>query len=745
MHGLFSHKGNCRNFLGTMRWAFFIQEETLHNKMGFFVVKTRALSQVSLSSMVLFYCKVLPSPYTLLGALSLYLLIIVPLQASSATAPTSIIFNGFDGSNISLSGVAKVDGELIKLTNISSRLFGRAFYPYPLHMKNKSSNVVSSFSTAFVFCITPLLPTIGGHGMAFVMAPSLDSHDIFPSQYLGMLNATDNGNTSNHVFGVEFDTVQDLEFMDINDNHVGINLNSMISTNSSAAGYWPDAASHQNASQNASKTLISLKSGDIIQAWIEYDGHSQQLNVTIAPVRQPKPHIPLLSVGVNLSDVLQEYMFVGFSASTGVMSGIHRVLSWSFNSNGVARSLDLSKLPSIFPETPLLKTTHFKVAISISVVISSLLLGSVVALFLYKRSQREVVESWELEFGLHRYSYKDLKKATRGFHDSELLGVGGFGRVYRGIVPGSGLEVAVKRLSRDSAQGEKEFIAEIASTGRLRHRNLVQLLGWSRQKGQLLLVYEFMPNGSLDKMLFGKSSQVLRWEQRQRIITGVAAGILYLHEGWEQQVLHRDVKASNVLLDAEMHGRLGDFGLARLYEHGQNPHTTRVVGTLGYMAPEFARTGKATTSMDVYSFGLLLLEVMTGRRPIEHRIVKTDQGTFLLLEWVWDLHTKGRLLEAVDVKLEGLFVVEEAEKILLLGLQCSHPDPSARPSMRQVLQILRNEAPHISVSPLLQANFISPMHQYRLNKADGDQTSFTSSSIKSWSTLDPSTTLISAR
>lgn len=650
---------------------------------------------------------------------------------ASLAESTSFIFNGFDGKNISLSGIAEVDGRLIRLTNTSARLFGRAFYPYPIRIKSASTNVVSSFSSTFVFCITPLLPTLGGHGMAFVMAPSLDSRGVFPSQYLGMLNSSDNGNSSTHVFGVEFDTVQDLEFADINDNHVGINLDSMVSKNSTAAGYWTPS---QNASQNASKTVVTLKSGDIIQAWIDYDGYRQQLNVSIAPGKQPRPHIPLLSVDLNLSDVLGEYTYVGFSGSTGVIAGTHRVLSWSFNSNGVAKSLDLSMLPSITPKIPTVKTSHFKILVSIAVALSLLTLAFLLGLFLRKRSQREIVEGWELEFGLHRYSYRELVLATRKFHEKELLGVGGFGRVYRGVLPKSGLEVAVKRLSRESDQGEREFIAEMASTGRLRHRNLVQLLGWSRRRGELLLVYDYMPNGSLDKLLFGKPNKVLRWEQRKKIVKGVAAGMLYLHEGWEQQILHRDIKASNVLLDVDMNAKLGDFGLARLYEHGQNPHTTRVVGTLGYLAPEFARTGKATPSTDVYSFGALLLEVVTGRRPIEHR--GGNGPDFLLVEGVWELYVHGRLLEAVDKKLDGFFNSEEAEKMLILGLLCSHPEPSARPAMRQVVQILGNEAP------------LPPLPPYHVNlssqrglKEEGELISFSSSSAKSWSTLDASTHL----
>ncbi|KAI5060799.1 hypothetical protein GOP47_0025219 [Adiantum capillus-veneris] len=676
----------------------------------------------------------LPLQAIIIACLCLSLLII------QASASTSFIFNGFDGKNISLSGIALVDHGLIKLTNTSihafnsSPLFGRAFYSHSIRIKDPSTNVVSSFSTTFVICISPLLPGFGGHGMTFVMSPSLDTTGISANQYLGMLNASHNGNSSNHVFGVEFDTALDLDLEDINDNHVGINLNSMISTNSTASGYWITPS--QNSTRGSSKTVINLKGSENIQAWIDYDGQSQQLNVTIAPVQQPRPYIPLLSVYVNLSAVLREHMFVGFSSSIGPLVGTYRVLSWSFNSNGVAKSLDLAKLPSVFPKPSIVGSTKFKVIVSIVTVVSLLVLGSLIGLLLHKRSQREIVERWELEFGLHRYSYKDLVIATRNFDEKELLGIGGFGRVYRGVLPNSGLEVAVKRLSRESNQGEREFIAEIASTGHLRHRNLVQLLGWSRRRGELLLVYEYMPNGSLDKLLFGKPCKLLRWEQRMKIVRGIAAGMLYLHEGWEQQILHRDIKAGNVLLDADTNGKLGDFGLARLYEHGKNPHTTRVIGTLGYLAPEFARTGKATPSTDVYSFGVLLLEVVTGRRSIEHW--PGEEQDVFLVEGVWDLYTHGRPLEAVDNRLDGFFNVEEVQTVLMLGLLCSHPDPVARPAMRQVVQILSNEAP---LPPLPPFDIDLSSQQYQLKEF----ISFSSTSTKSWSTLHDTTTQLSAR
>jgi serine/threonine protein kinase len=315
-----------------------------------------------------------------------------------------------------------------------------------------------------------------------------------------------------------------------------------------------------------------------------------------------------------------------------------------------------------------------------------LLAAAIVVTVIYGR-EREHIEAWELECGPHRFTYKEIRLATKGF--KELLGFGGFGRVYKGVLP-KGVEVAVKRISHDSKQGVREFVAEISSIGRLRHRNLVQLQGWCRRKGELLLVYDYMPNGSLDKLLFENSKGVLNWSQRYRILKGVAAGLLYLHEEWEQRVVHRDVKASNVLLDADLDGRLGDFGLARLYDHGKHPQTTKVVGTLGYLAPELTRTGKATTNSDVYSYGALLLEVACGRRPVEPNRCSEE---LVLVEWVWGFEEDGIILEAADRRLRGEYVVEEMETVLKLGLLCSHPNPDYRPNMRHVLQILSGDAP----------------------------------------------------
>jgi serine/threonine protein kinase len=345
---------------------------------------------------------------------------------------------------------------------------------------------------------------------------------------------------------------------------------------------------------------------------------------------------------------------------------------------------------SSLPQLPQPKKKQTSLITGVSVIALVIALCSIAfGIYIFRKIKNaDVIEAWELEIGPHRYSYQELKKATKGFKEKELLGQGGFGRVYKGTIPKSNIQVAVKRVSHESKQGLREFVAEIASIGQLRHRNLVQLLGWCRRRGDLLLVYDFMANGSLDKYLFEDSEIVLSWEQRFKIIKDVASGLLFLHEGYEQVVIHRDVKASNVLLDFELNGRLGDFGLARLYEHGANPGTTRVVGTLGYLAPELPRTGKASTSSDVFAFGALLLEVACGRRPIEPNALQEE---LVLVEWVWEKYKQGRLLEVVDPKLNGSFDEIEVIMVLKLGIICSNDVPTLRPCMRQIVRILDGE------------------------------------------------------
>lgn len=598
------------------------------------------------------------------------------IQASSLD---DFIFNGFKqaNTNLSLSGTAKVDKHgILQLTNNTGRLMGHALFPSPIRFKNTDESPVMSFSTCFVFNIVPEYPRLGGHGLAFTFAPSPDFiKSALPSQYLGLLNATEVGNFSNHLFAVEFDTVQDFEFGDINDNHVGININSLVSNKSAKAAYFSDNLVQQD---------LNLKSGKTIVAWIEYDSIKNIVNVTLSP-SSSKPRLPILSYHLDLSPIFQKTMYIGFSSSTGLLASSHYVLGWSFKVNGDAKVLNLKTLPSL----PGHKKRSPVLIIIVSVLSVFVLIGSIILVFtgVKKYKNRDIIEDWELEVGPHRFSYRELKKATKGFKESELLGAGGFGKVYKGVLP-SKLELAVKRISNESKQGLREFVSEISTIGKLRHRNIVQLQGWCRLRGDLLLVYDYMPNASLDRFLFEKPISVLSWEQRFNIIKGVASGIFYLHEQYEQIVIHRDIKASNVLLDADMNGRVGDFGMAKLYEHGENPSTTRVVGTLGYLAPELPRTGRATTSSDVFAFGALLLEVVCGRRPIENRAPPEE---FVLVDWVWDKWTQGKPFDVVDKKLEGEFDENEVVLVLKLGLMCSNHVAKSRPNMRQILRYLEGE------------------------------------------------------
>ncbi|KAK9158850.1 hypothetical protein Scep_005424 [Stephania cephalantha] len=619
-----------------------------------------------------------------------------PTQVPSQPQHSSFIFNGFhNSSDLLFDGSPKtLPNGLLQLTNLTNDQIGHAFFKLPLHFPNPGpsdrprdplSSLSFSFSTTFAFAMVPERPDRGGQGLAFVISPDFRINGAYPAEYFGLFNDSTNGLSSNRVFAVEFDVGHSLQFKDIDANHVGIDVNGLQSIDSASAAYFTD----QKQSQKQSFELLS---GEPMQVWINYNGSNNQIDVAIAPLGIPRPIHPLLSKRFDLSRVFAEEMYVGFSASNGGFCSSHYILGWSFSRNGVeAQELELSSLPKL-PKTRNSKK-HVELVIGLSLaMLVVVLVGFVSVLFVRRRRRRyvEVREDWEQEFGPHRFSYKDLYRATKGFKESELLGSGGFGKVYKGLIQSTNTQVAIKRVSHNSKQGMKEFIAEIASLGRLSHRNMVHLLGYSRLKGELLLVYDYMPNGSLDRFLYGTNSTKLKWDQRFRIIKNVASALLYLHQEWEQVVLHRDVKASNVLLDVNFNGRLGDFGLARLYDHGSNPDTTHVAGTVGYIAPELSRFGKATPMTDVFAFGAFILEVACGRRPIEAKEVPEK---VVLVDWVYECWKNEGILGTRDAWIGDEYVVEEMELVLKLGLLCSHSVPSARPTMSQVVHYLDGDAP----------------------------------------------------
>ncbi|KAG0451238.1 hypothetical protein HPP92_026538 [Vanilla planifolia] len=285
------------------------------------------------------------------------------------------------------------------------------------------------------------------------------------------------------------------------------------------------------------------------------------------------------------------------------------------------------------------------------------------------------------------FSFTAIMSATGGFSEANFLGKGGFGSVYKGKLPG-GQEIAVKRLSRGSRQGLEEFKNEVILIAKLQHRNLVRLLGFCTEKEDQMLVYEYMPNKSLDAFLFGNSKKgVLDWETRYSIIEGIARGLLYLHRDSRLRVIHRDLKASNILLDQEMNPKISDFGLARIFRNDNNETVTnRVVGTYGYMSPEYAMQGQFSVKSDVYSFGVLLLEIISGQR---NKTYHSDVDLYLLA-FAWRLWSEGHLMELVDPTIKNSFSMEEVSKCVNIALLCVQDRANERPTMASVVMMLES-------------------------------------------------------
>ncbi|TYG97189.1 hypothetical protein ES288_A10G018300v1, partial [Gossypium darwinii] len=282
-----------------------------------------------------------------------------------------------------------------------------------------------------------------------------------------------------------------------------------------------------------------------------------------------------------------------------------------------------------------------------------------------------------------------LHTATDHFSNENKLGQGGFGPVYKGGLA-NGKEIAVKRLSRTSGQGLVEFKNEVMLIARLQHKNLVRLLGCCLEKNEKLLVYEFMPNKSLDVFLFDSNlAAQLGWKKRFNIIKGIARDILYLHEDFRLKIIHRDLKASNVLLDHKMNPKILDFGMARIFGEDINEaNTNRVVGTYGYMAPEYAMEGLFSIKSDVFSFGVLLLEIISGKKNNGFHLAERGES---LLTFAWKLWSKGEAMELIDQLIVPSCVASEVLKCIHIGLLCVQEDPVDRPTMLSVVFMLASD------------------------------------------------------
>ncbi|KAF8653694.1 hypothetical protein HU200_061803 [Digitaria exilis] len=642
---------------------------------------------------------------------------------------TVFTFSRFDeanrGANVTVAGDANINGGALQITpdttnNPSAYLThksGRVLYSTPFklwHLLDPTAaaagegNATAAFTTVFTINIYRPNKAEPAEGFAFVIAPNAGDPPTGSSGgYLGLTNVSTDGNATNHLVAVELDT--EKQSYDPDDNHVGLNVNSVVSV--------------ANTSLKPFGIEISPANATNYTVWVDYDGAKRHISVFMAVAGKPKPwRSPVLAAPLDLAATVAEWSYFGFSASTGSKYQLNCVLAWN---------LTVDKLPSddLGNGDAKKRKRMLGLAIGVPVVVTVLAAAAAAVVFVCVARRRKVTGGEDgsaitgtmirsLAGGPREFEYREIRKATNNFDEKMKLGQGGYGVVYRGVVAGDHtspgghggtVEVAVKKFSRASTQGQNDFLAELSIINRLRHKHLVRLLGWSHDNGELLLVYELMPNGSLDQHLFSSSPgrQLLTWELRYSIIKGVASALHYLHDEYDQRVIHRDLKASNIMLDASFNARLGDFGLARAIETDKTSYADEaagggVHGTVGYIAPECFHTEKATRESDVYAFGAVVLEVVAGRRP------RCDvEGFHFLVDWVWRLHRDGRVLDAVDGRLDGVFDRDEAERLLLLGLACSHPIPGERPKTPAIQQVLMGALPPPVVPPF-KPSFVWP-------------------------------------
>ncbi|KAE9616519.1 hypothetical protein Lal_00035146 [Lupinus albus] len=307
------------------------------------------------------------------------------------------------------------------------------------------------------------------------------------------------------------------------------------------------------------------------------------------------------------------------------------------------------------------------------------------------------------------YSMKEVEIATRGFAKENVIGEGGYGIVYRGLLQDGNI-VAVKNLLNNKGQAEKEFKVEVEAIGKVRHKNLVRLVGYCAEGAKRMLVYEYVDNGNLEQWLHGDVGSVspLTWDIRMRIAINTAKGLAYLHEGLEPKVVHRDIKSSNILLDKNWNAKVSDFGLAKLLGSEKTHVTTRVMGTFGYVSPEYASTGMLNERSDVYSFGVLLMEIITGRSPIDY---SKPPGEMNLVDWFKGMVASRRGDELVDPLIEVQPSPRSLKRALLVCLRCIDLDVIKRPKMGQIVHMLEaDDFPFRSELRTMREKDLVPSH-----------------------------------
>ncbi|KAL3732257.1 hypothetical protein ACJRO7_029001 [Eucalyptus globulus] len=580
-------------------------------------------------------------------------------------------------NNIQYEGAATIAYGSVDLTKGYTPPFfqvGHIRYSQPVDIWDSVTGRQADFLTRFSFTIDTYNATIYSDGIALFLAPV--GFTIPPNsggKYLGLFNtSTAFDGPQNQIVLVEFDTWVNPEFDPLMQ-HIGINKNSLSSL---VYASW-DPGSH---------------SGNAINVMVTYNSTTKNLSVLWSfddePV-SPDNKIFSLSCLIDLAKVLPESVAIGFSASYGFQAERHSINSWEFTSN-----LDVVHHLPVNPSKKGVNFKMYRILTFITTPIACLLLVILACSCFFmikmrKKCEYQAVTHIDKEIVALplKFSRQELLVATNGFAVDRKLGQGGSSQVYKGFLRSLDRLVAVKRIFAGSKHSEKVFTNEVKILSRMIHRNLVQFIGWCQEEGEFLLVYEYMPNGSLDNHLFG-TRKSLPWNVRYKIASGLALALNYLHEDLEQCVLHRNIKAANILLDTNFNTKLGDFGVAKLVDPQFRTQMTDVVGTFGYLAPEYLSEGKVAKETDMFSFGVVALEISCGRRTYQ-------EGEFHvpLCKWVWQLYHAGNMLEAADETLDSSFNRKEMECLMMVGLWCVHPNPKMRPKAGQVTRFLELEVP----------------------------------------------------
>ncbi|KAJ4835639.1 hypothetical protein Tsubulata_015312 [Turnera subulata] len=570
---------------------------------------------------------------------------------------------------------------------------GRAIYSYPIRLLDPVSQTPASFETTFSFqfsnsSTTSFLgdhPTssngllgnnTGGSGLTFIIVP--DEFTVGrPGPWLAMLNDACEENYK--AFAIEFDTRQNPEFGDPNDNHIGINLGSIIS----------------NKTVNASDFGISLKDGSVHEARVVYDGGRRWMEVHLGPN-------PVFSGFLDLSPLLNEYMFVGFSASTGNLTQIHSVFSWNFTSTSQAslrfpsQETCESKLINKYdrggfqsqessqPQRSRKAEPPASFLIFIAVMVLAII--AVASLFYIgrrKRAQKNAVVLPEKKQRPrppnkpHKFTTTEVSSATRGFNEYEILGSDSRGVYYRGKLL-NGTQVAIKRYSAEFLSSQlgldrRRLLKEITSMSKIRHPNLVPIKGWCQGNREVMVVYEFYTNGSLDKWLFGVG--VLPWTRRLKVVKDIADALSFLHS---KQLAHKNMKTSSVFLDVSFRAVLGDFGFV-------------------LSSTESSRFEAAVSQqVDVFEFGIFLLEVVSGRGRTDTDVSQEERD---LVDFAWRMHETDEKGRVVDRRMGSLVNLEQAIKVVEIGLLCTLNESKGRPNMGEVVEFLSLDGPIPELPP----------------------------------------------